>query len=126
MPRKTGKHATLTIGSYAGADLFDCEVTIGAELVDVTALNDDWQANLPGAGRWRLTAEKYLVTEAFLSLAAGTPGAAGPLTVQVKDPDGQTLLFEGQGYIVEGQLRVPNRAMSERIAIEGTGSPTAP
>ncbi len=126
MPRKTGKHATLTIGSYTGADLFDCEVTIGAELVEVTALNDDWQVNLPGTGRWRLSAEKYFATEAFLSLAAGTPGAATPVNVQIKDPDGQTVLFEGSGYISEGQLRVPNRAMSERIVVEGTGAPTTP
>jgi len=126
MPRKTGKHATLSIGAYTGADLFDCEVTIGADLVDVTALNDDWQINLPGTGRWRLTAEKYFVTEAFLSLAAATPAATTPVTVQLKAPDGQTTLFQGEGYITEGQLRVPNRAMSERIVIEGTGAPTTP
>jgi len=124
MPRKTGKHATLTIGSYSGADLYDCEVTISADLVEVTALNDDWQVNVPGTGSWRVTAEKYFATEEFISLAAATPGALTPVTVTVKGPDGQTTLFQGSGYVTEGQLRVPNRAMSERIVVEGTGAPT--
>ena len=123
MARKTGKHATLSIGSYTGADLFDCEVTIGADVVDVTALNDEWQANVPGTGRWRVTGEKYFVTEAFLALAVGTPGAATPVTVTVTGPDGQTVLFQGDGYVTEGQLRVPNRAKSERVVVEGTGAP---
>jgi len=125
MPRKTGKHATVSIGGYPGADLFEVEVTIGADLVDVTALNEDWQVQLPSTGRWRLTAEKYYATEAFLSLAKGTPGALTPVAVEVKDGEGLTV-FAGTGYVVEGQMRIPNQAVTERIVIAGTGAPTTP
>lgn len=122
MARKSGKHATVSIGSYAGADLYDVEVHVTADLVDVTALGDDWAVQVPGTGRWEVRARKYYATEAFLSLARGTPGAVSTVTVEVKDGDGTTV-FQGEGYVTEGTFRLPNEAVTEEIVITGTGGP---
>lgn len=125
MARKTGKHATLTIGTYTGADLYNVEVRMTADLIDVTALNDDWVQRIPGVGSWEVHGDKYYVTEAFLSLVSATPGAAGPVTVQVKDGD-STVVFQGTGYVTEGSLTVPNEQITERIVVIGTGAPSVP
>lgn len=125
MPRKSGKHATVAIGSYTGADLYNVEVRTTADIIDMTALGDDWAVQIPGVGRWEIRAEKYYATEAFLSLLVATPGAAAPLSVQVKDGDGNTI-FTGTGWVSEGTFSIPNEAVTETITIQGTGPPTTP
>lgn len=122
MPRKSGKHATVTIGSYDGAELFQVEVRVTADLVDLTALDDDWAVAVPGVGRWEVRAEKYYASEAFLSLVNATPAATTPVTVTVKDGDGSTV-FAGTGYVTEGTFLIPREAVTERIVIQGTGAP---
>lgn len=125
MPRKSGKHATVTIGSYSGADLYNVEVRLTADIIDVTALGDDWAVQIPGVGRWEVRAEKYYASEAFLSLLAGTPGGAAAVSVQVKDGDANTI-FAGTGWVSEGSFAIPNEAVTESITIQGTGPPTTP
>jgi len=125
LARKSGKHATIQIGAYQGADLYNVEVRMTADIVDVTALGDDWAIQIPGVGHWEVRAEKYYATEAFLGLLAATPGAANPVSVQVKDGD-NTVLFEGTGWVSEGSMTVPNQAVTETIVIQGTGAPTTP
>jgi hypothetical protein len=122
MARKSGKHATVTIGSYAGAELYNVEVRVTADLVDVTALDDDWAATVPGIGHWEVRAEKYYATEAFLTLVQATPLASTPLTVTVKDGAGTTV-FAGTGYVTEGSFLIPQEAVTERLVIQGTGAP---
>jgi hypothetical protein len=122
MARKSGKHATVTIGAYSGAELYNVEVRVTADLVNVTALSDDWAVTIPGVGHWEVRAEKYYATEAFLSLVSATPTAATPLTVTVKDGDNETV-FAGTGYVTEGSFIIPQEAVSERIVIQGTGAP---
>lgn len=125
MARKTGKHATLTIGAYTGADLFDVEIAVNAEVVDVTALEDDWMVRVPGVGSWELRARKYYVTEEFLSLVRATPGSATPVTVTVTD-GGSTTIFSGTGYVTEGTFHIPNEEITETVKVVGTGVPTTP
>jgi hypothetical protein len=125
MARKSGKHATLSVGGYAGADLHNVEIRMTADLIDVTALNDDWAVLLPGVGHWEVRAEKYYVTEAFLSLLKATPGAATPVTVTVGDGD-QGTVFSGTGWVSESTFTLPNEAVTETIVIQGSGAPSTP
>lgn len=125
MPRKSGKNATVSIGTYTGADLYNVEVRMTADIIDVTALGDEWAVQIPGVGRWEVRAEKYYATEAFLSLLAATPGSAAGVSVQVTDGD-DTVVFAGTGWVSEGSFTVPNEAISESITIQGTGAPTTP
>jgi len=124
LPRKSGKHATVSIGSYTGADLYSVEVRMTADIIDVTALGDDWAVQIPGVGRWEVRAEKYYASEAFLSLLPDTPGGAA-VAVQVKDGDGNTV-FAGTGWVSEGSFSIPNEAVTETIVLQGTGPPTTP
>ncbi len=124
MARKSGKHASVTIGAYNGAELYHVEVRVTADLIDVTALGDDWATAIPGVGHWEVRAEKYYATEAFLTLVNATPAAATPVVVTVKDGDGTTV-FSGTGYVTEGSFLVPQEAVTERIVIQGAGAPTA-
>lgn len=95
-----------------------------ADIIDVTALGDDWAVQIPGVGRWEVRAEKYYASEAFLSLLADTPGGAA-VAVQVKDGDGNTV-FAGTGWVSEGSFSIPNEAVTETIVLQGTGPPTTP
>ncbi len=125
MARKTGKHATVSIGSYAGADLFEVEVVMNAEVVDVTGLEDDWAVRVPGVGSWEVRAQKYYVTEEFLSLVRATPGATVPVTVTVQDGDAN-VIFSGSGYVTESTFTIPNEEVTEAVTVVGTGAPTVP
>jgi len=125
MARQAGKHATVTIGSYTGADLYNVEVRMTADLIDVTALGDDWVIQVPGVGHWEVRAEKYYASEEFLSLVASTPTALTTVGVTVKDGANNTV-FSGNGYVTEGAFSVPNEAVTETVVIQGGGAPTTP
>ena len=115
----------MTICTYTGADLCNVEIRMTADIIDVTALGDEWAVQIPGVGRWEIKAEKYYVTEAFLSLLSATPGATAGVSVQVTDGDA-TVLFAGTGWVSEGTMTVPNEAVTETITLQGTGAPTTP
>lgn len=117
--RKTGKHATLSIGAYTGADLYDYLLEGDVEMHDATALDDDWRENVPGVGSWSLSASKYLVTEAFLSLLRSQPGSTSTVTVTCE-------YGSGDGYISHASMTVPNALITEEIVITGTGALSAP
>jgi hypothetical protein len=117
--RRTGKHATLSIGGYAGADLYDYVLEGDVEMHDATALTDDWRIHVPGVGSWRLRAAKYVITEAFLSLLRAQPGSTVAVAVTCE-------YGAGIGYVSHASLSVPNALVTEEVVITGTGALSDP
>lgn len=118
MAAYSGYQASLSIGSYAGADITNISVTINGEPIDVTCLADTWKKNVNGLRDWEVTGTKNFTTQDFLT--ALNSGRTSVL-VTITSPAGATV-FSGLGFCTRGVTTFPMGAATEEITVVGQGS----
>lgn len=121
MASRTGYNASLTVGSYTGAELTDVRVRISHSPVDVSDLASTWVERAPGLLDWEITGTKNYASEAFLTRAVN---ARTSVICRVTDSR-SSVIFSGVGFITAGGTNMPmNAAANEEITVVGNG--TAP
>ena len=121
MPRWSGKHAKVSIGTYTGGDLEDWTLECRARLADVTAIDDNYTQRVGLDQDWRLRAEKFVTSPDFLALAANMPGQ--PYTVECFNP-AATVIFFAPMFIESARYTNPGGAIKEDVSLLLAGDPT--
>lgn len=94
-----GRKWTLTIGSYAGADLYNVSVNCNNREVDVTDNADYVSQRVPFAGTWSIAAmARYNATVHFLSQCRTAASSNTSVAYSLTDAQGSTVL-QGVGRI---------------------------
>jgi len=120
MASRSGYGASLTVGSYTGAELTDVRARISHAPVEVSDLASTYVERQPGLLDWEVTGTKNYASEAFLKLA---DAARTSVVCKVTDMKG-TVIFSGVGFITNGGTNLPMGAATEEITVVGNG--TAP
>lgn len=121
MASKSGYGASLTVGSYTGAELTDVHARISHAPVEVSDLASTWVERVPGLLDWEVTGTKNYAAESFLTRAFN---ARTSVICKVTDSR-SSVIFSGVGFITNGGTNMPmNAAATEEITVVGNG--TAP
>lgn len=90
---QSGRKWTLTIGSYAGADIYDISINAAIREVDVTENSDYVRQRVPFAGRWTVSGRaRYNASVHFLSQIRTAASSATSLVCKVQDAQGSTVI----------------------------------
>ena len=118
MASRSGYGASLTVGSYTGAELTDVRARISHAPVEVSDLASTWVERQPGLLDWEVTGTKNYASEAFLTLAM-----AGRTSVVCKVTDMKgTVIFSSVGFVTNGGTNLPMGAATEEITVVGNGT----
>jgi hypothetical protein len=120
MASRSGYGASLTVGSYTGAELTDVRARISHAPVEVSDLASTWVERQAGLIDWEVTGTKNYASEAFLTLA---DAARTSVVCKITDMK-STVIFSGVGFITNGGTNLPMGAATEEITVVGNG--TAP
>lgn len=125
MANISGYNASLTVGTYNGANLRNVSVTINGGTIDVSDLSSKWRSTAPDIAGWEVTGTKGITTAAFLDLADQGISGMTSVGVSVKNPKATTV-WSGVGWITGASLTFPQGAAEETITITGNGAPSIP
>lgn len=124
-----GRYAEASLSGTLIALLFDWEVTIETDTVDATAHGDFWKVNLALDSGWTFRARGYVVPgSASHYLNSLWNSSAIPANVTVAGYSGSvatgTMIFQGTGIPIRGNLSAPMAMAEQEWEIRGTGAPT--
>lgn len=126
-----GRYAECTLNGLVLVFLFDWEITITSDTVNLTATHDRWKIFVPVDSDWTARAKGYIAPSASTSYISGAYQAGGAgipalLTFAgYSAVTGGQKLWEGPCYISGGRLAAPNGLFEQEIMLRGTGLPTA-
>jgi len=118
MANKSGYGASLTVGSYTGAELTEVGVAMDNEAIDVADLADYiaqvdvGQTTVVVTGR-----ANYNATVHFLSMVVSASSSAASVGVTITDPAGSVVL-SGAGFVTRGTWTAPKGgAINQEVAV---------
>lgn len=121
----SGYNASLSVGTYSGANLKNVTVTMNGETIDVSDLTSRFRQTAIGLAGWEVTGTKGVTTAVFIDLMEAAASGATSVAVAVwRAGLSPTTVFAGVGWITNASLTFPMGAAEETITITGNGGPT--
>jgi len=123
-----GRYAEAALGGTLIVLLFDWEVEVETDTVDVTAHADVWKFNTAIASQWTFRAKQYVIpASASHTINALYSSSAVPAQFTVAGYSGSvasgTKIFEGTGTPVRANLSAPMELAGQGFEIKGNGAP---
>jgi hypothetical protein len=128
-----GRYAECSIGGLVLVFLFDWEINVESDLVNLTATGDRWKIFVPVDSGWTGRGRGYIAPSAptsYISAAyggvAGTGGTPASLIFAGwTSATGGQKIWEGTCYISAGRMTAPQGLFEQEITVRGTAVPTA-
>jgi hypothetical protein len=130
MARLIGKDLTiLSAGTHNFLALYErVTIELEAELVDVSAVKDEWEQSAVRIKRWRMTARRLVENDPFeFPKAVANASELSPLTVTctVTIPGTNTTkTFTGSAVPESGSFEAEAAPIHEELRLRGLGEPT--
>ena len=123
-----GRYAEAAIGGTLVALLYEWEVEVETDTVDVTGHGDFWKFNTAIASGWTFRAKQYVIpASASHTINLLYSPSAVPAQFTVAGYSGSvasgTKIFEGTGTPVRANLSAPMELAQQGFEIKGNGAP---